>query len=396
VTNPQNAAFGSFGVCYKADCFFAHSEQEIHNPVCGFDDKCRYINGQTDTLTGKLIKNSKCKFYHPSKETVSKWLERACIERPKLPPTNQHSRKPAKTRVQDKPSQLSVKAEKKVDVPFKPVHVPVVWTSYTPIGVASNTQVHPKAPALPPRMQIQTFASTQKPTPIQAPALPPRMTVQAPALPPRMPVKAPVPVQTPVAVQTPAPVQKPVTVQTPIQAPALPPRMSIQAPTTIQAPILPPRMPTNAPKQLQSQLPIQSNTQISQSHVSNTPSPAQSTLQPFSLSMKPTKHMREYESEDSDSSSSSEDHNRYSMYKNKPLVSKVDAENKKWRHSRGYYSDDSSSSEDNDYRKPRHKSYGNVKKSEHIIRVPTEKLVAVALKAAFDRGQYNVRVLLDK
>lgn len=84
-----------FGVCTRAHCTFAHSEDERQAPMCGFDGNCRFINGKRDRKTGKIVPNSKCKFRH-SNETVFEWLNRSGVVRPKLPQTSEHSRKPSK------------------------------------------------------------------------------------------------------------------------------------------------------------------------------------------------------------------------------------------------------------------------------------------------------------
>ena len=84
---------GEFGVCYRENCTFAHSLEELQAPACQFDNNCRFKNGRYDNKTWEYIPNTECKFRHTS-ETVPEWMKRAHISPPKLPETNKLSRKP--------------------------------------------------------------------------------------------------------------------------------------------------------------------------------------------------------------------------------------------------------------------------------------------------------------
>ena len=120
VLNPNE---NKFGVCTRAHCTFAHSEEERQAPMCGFDGNCRFINGKRDRKTGKIIPNSKCKFRH-SNETVLEWLNRSGVVRPKLPPTSEHSRKPLNA------EKVEVNA-KNITASHHNVIKPKVTTNYT-------------------------------------------------------------------------------------------------------------------------------------------------------------------------------------------------------------------------------------------------------------------------
>ena len=91
--NPKEGEEPKFGVCTRANCSFAHSQEEIQPPPCGFDKTCRMIHGKVDRNTGKKIPNSNCKFHH-SFETVEEWLKRSGQKPEPLPETNEFSRKP--------------------------------------------------------------------------------------------------------------------------------------------------------------------------------------------------------------------------------------------------------------------------------------------------------------
>ena len=91
----KKKANGDFGVCYRAECSYAHSKQELKPPVCNFDFSCRFRYGKK-TLQG-IVPDTECKFLH-SDETPEEWMERTKDKNNtdivELPETNEHSRKP--------------------------------------------------------------------------------------------------------------------------------------------------------------------------------------------------------------------------------------------------------------------------------------------------------------
>lgn len=93
MTNPRKGEDAKFGVCTRETCTFAHSQEELNAPMCRFDPYCRIVNGKRDRITNKIIPNTKCKFRH-SFETINEWIFRSGVNRPPLPPTSEHSRKP--------------------------------------------------------------------------------------------------------------------------------------------------------------------------------------------------------------------------------------------------------------------------------------------------------------
>ena len=108
-----------YGVCYREQCSFAHSMEELQVPACQFDYKCRLQNGRIDKVSRCIIPNTECKFRH-SIETIPEWLNRAHITPPKLPATSELSRKP-KT-ISDISNTFN---------PLKPTLTPVVYKSIT-------------------------------------------------------------------------------------------------------------------------------------------------------------------------------------------------------------------------------------------------------------------------
>jgi hypothetical protein len=82
---------GSFGVCNRDKCSFAHSQEELQIPLCMFDETCRTVYGKYDKNTNDFIPNTYCTFKH-SFETKSQWLKRTNTVLPELPLTNEFSR----------------------------------------------------------------------------------------------------------------------------------------------------------------------------------------------------------------------------------------------------------------------------------------------------------------
>ena len=92
-TNPAEGKEPAFGVCTREVCTFAHSDEELQLPVCGFDGNCRFLNGKRDRKTRKIIPGTQCRFRHSS-ESADEYYKRSKVERPALPPTSENTRKP--------------------------------------------------------------------------------------------------------------------------------------------------------------------------------------------------------------------------------------------------------------------------------------------------------------
>lgn len=82
---------GSFGVCTRDKCSFAHSHEELEIPLCMFDENCRTVYGKYDKNINDFIPNTFCTFKH-SFETKTQWLKRTNTVLPELPLRNQFSR----------------------------------------------------------------------------------------------------------------------------------------------------------------------------------------------------------------------------------------------------------------------------------------------------------------
>ena len=90
--NIQLTSTGEFGVCYREKCTFAHSLEELNDPMCGFDDTCRHRLGKVQR-DGTVDKTRKCMFRH-SIETRDEWAKRTDRVIPNLPKTSEKTRKP--------------------------------------------------------------------------------------------------------------------------------------------------------------------------------------------------------------------------------------------------------------------------------------------------------------
>ena len=92
-TNPAEGKEPAFGVCTREVCTFAHSDEELQLPVCGFDGNCRFLHGKRDRKTRKIISGTQCRFRHSS-ESADEYYKRSKVDRPALPPTSENTRKP--------------------------------------------------------------------------------------------------------------------------------------------------------------------------------------------------------------------------------------------------------------------------------------------------------------
>lgn len=143
MTNPKEGEEPKFGVCTREMCTFAHSMEELQLPICGFDGTCRYVHGKRDHKTKQKIPGTKCKYYH-SFELIEEWITRTGVDRPNLPPTNEHSRKPSKSKNNSAPS-TPAKSQIKVQAPPKaPTKAPKkkrVWGP--PVGLDNEAEKAP-------------------------------------------------------------------------------------------------------------------------------------------------------------------------------------------------------------------------------------------------------------
>ena len=81
----KNPDTGKYGSCYRSTCTFAHSLEELNDPMCEFDEACRYKKGRYNK-NGTFDDTLKCTFRHTS-ETREEWLERTGKTLPDLPKT---------------------------------------------------------------------------------------------------------------------------------------------------------------------------------------------------------------------------------------------------------------------------------------------------------------------
>jgi len=81
----KNPITGKYGTCYRSICTFAHSLEELNDPMCEFNRMCRYKHGRYNK-NGEFDVTLKCTFRHIS-ETREEWLERTEKTLPDLPKT---------------------------------------------------------------------------------------------------------------------------------------------------------------------------------------------------------------------------------------------------------------------------------------------------------------------
>ena len=107
-----------FGVCYRMVCTFAHSLLELNDPMCGFDDTCRFMNGKP-RRDGTIDKKTKCKFRH-SNETRDDWVKRTGRTLPDLPETNEKTRKPTERKAKTVPGPETPEQKVQKNTPSAP------------------------------------------------------------------------------------------------------------------------------------------------------------------------------------------------------------------------------------------------------------------------------------
>lgn len=125
-----------YGVCYRESCSFAHSLDQLNDPMCGFDESCRFRDGKTRP-DGSLDTDAKCKFRH-SNETREEWINRTGRSLPDLPQTHEKTRKPiaSKAKPDAKPDAttppLQAKSSTKPEIVNAPVKEHVKDTASKP------------------------------------------------------------------------------------------------------------------------------------------------------------------------------------------------------------------------------------------------------------------------
>lgn len=131
----KNPNTGEYGTCYRSTCTFAHSLEELNDPLCEFDEMCRYKHGRYNK-NGDFDDTLKCTFRHIN-ETREEWLERTGKTLPDLPKTLS---KPVEEKVLG--SGYSNKT-----------------TAFTPKRIVLDI---PSAPVKPPEEKVATKESTEK------------------------------------------------------------------------------------------------------------------------------------------------------------------------------------------------------------------------------------------
>lgn len=152
--NIERTSTGEFGVCYREICTFAHSLEELNDPMCGFDSVCRHRLGkvQRDSTVDKTLK---CMYRHTD-ETREEWVNRTGCVIPDLPKTSEKTRKPVARK--DAVPVVKPKVSAVVPVFTRPVtpipDAPVkAWGIETPV-------VQPETPI--PSVSVEAAETTRK------------------------------------------------------------------------------------------------------------------------------------------------------------------------------------------------------------------------------------------
>jgi hypothetical protein len=126
-----------YGVCYRNTCTFAHSLDQLNDPMCGFDATCRFRWGKP-RRDGSVDSTTKCMFRH-SDEMREDWTKRTERPIPDLPETSENTHKPAvhkpavhKTQVFAKPQRSTPARKVNLSVCENKFETPVVRPS-TPL-----------------------------------------------------------------------------------------------------------------------------------------------------------------------------------------------------------------------------------------------------------------------
>jgi hypothetical protein len=110
-----------YGVCYRMKCDFAHSMLELNDPVCSFDNRCRFFYGKP-RRDGSIDHVDMCKFRH-SNENREEWIKRTGRTLPDLPETSDETHKPTESKtsnIQESPV-TPVKIQSRVRIPDAPI-----------------------------------------------------------------------------------------------------------------------------------------------------------------------------------------------------------------------------------------------------------------------------------
>jgi hypothetical protein len=121
-----------YGVCYRTKCDFAHSMLELNDPVCSFDNRCRFFYGKP-RRDGSIDYAEMCKFRH-SNENRQEWIKRTGRTLPDLPETSDETHKPTNSKtsnIQEAPV-TPVKIQSRVQIPDTPVE------KMNTVGIGTN------------------------------------------------------------------------------------------------------------------------------------------------------------------------------------------------------------------------------------------------------------------
>jgi hypothetical protein len=119
-----------WGVCYREQCSFAHSEAELKLPQCAFAEKCNRRHGTRNFKTGKVDKSNVCQFAHPG-ETADEFYTRTKRDKPQLPATSEKTRQPKPRKVtkpEPEDAQMAAAAAKAVGLVPTQVQRANAWT----------------------------------------------------------------------------------------------------------------------------------------------------------------------------------------------------------------------------------------------------------------------------
>jgi hypothetical protein len=162
--NIQPNERGEFGVCFRKYCDFAHSLEELKDPMCLFDSNCRNLQGRINR-DGSIQPNSQCSFRHGF-ETREEWLTRTGKTLPILPRTSENTRKPIVSTPENTRPLTNNPPQAPVKAPQAPQAQPVYQAPQTP-----QAQPVYQAPQTPQAQPV--YQAPQPPQPVyQAPQQP--------------------------------------------------------------------------------------------------------------------------------------------------------------------------------------------------------------------------------
>lgn len=127
-----------YGICTRQACTFAHSLEEWVPPPCGFGRKCYRQSGKKDFNTGLVLPNTRCQFKHPD-ETTEEYFKRTDTSLPNLPQTSENTRK---EHVDNNPAiQYKTRAYEHLPPCFRPENVTTTNKGYNQM-LASSFNAH--------------------------------------------------------------------------------------------------------------------------------------------------------------------------------------------------------------------------------------------------------------